>query len=159
MKNFKLPKPLTAIAYIVAFIAIQTVSQAIVLVTEMAIKGDDTIKLGGVDLLIATCCFSVNTIALFGWLKWAPLKRTFIQSRPVTTLLWCFVASLGAIIPSVYFQEQMPEWSDSIQQYIEQTGQTMLQMMNAPGGYAVICLLVPIAEEMVCRGAALRKLL
>jgi membrane protease YdiL (CAAX protease family) len=35
----------------------------------------------------------------------------------------------------------------------------MLQMMNTPGGYAVICLLAPIAEEMVFRGAALRTLL
>ena len=106
--NLELKKPLTAIAYIVAFLAIQTVVQLIVLGAEMAIKGD-TPQLDGIGFLIAMGSFSVITIALFAWLKWTPLKRTFIQSRPWMTLFWCFIASLGAIIPSVYFQEQMPE--------------------------------------------------
>ena len=34
-----------------------------------------------------------------------------------------------------------------------------MAMMNTTGGYAVICLLAPVAEEMVFRGAVLRKLL
>ena len=53
----------------------------------------------------------------------------------------------------------MPEWPDSIQRYIDETAQQMVGIMNTPGGYAVICLLAPIAEELVFRGAVLRKLL
>ena len=105
--NFELKKPLTAIAYIVAFLAIQTVIQLIVLGAEMAIKGN-TPQLDSIGMLIAMGSFTVVTIILFAWLKWAPIKRDFIQSRPWMTLFWCFVASLGASIPSVFFQEQMP---------------------------------------------------
>ena len=156
---YKLKKPLTAIGYIIIFLAIQMVAQLIVQIAEMAIKGSMDIQISSIGMLVSMGIFTVVTIVLFAWQKWSPMKRDFIQSRPWTTLFWCFIASLGAIIPSVFLQEQMPEWSDSIQKYIEQAAQTMMKMMETPGGYAVICLLAPIAEEMVFRGAALRTLL
>lgn len=158
MKN-KLTMPLTAIAYIVAFIGIQILMQSVALVVEMIINHDTNIRLDSLGLLISTGSFSLVTIALFAWLKWTPMKKTFIESRPWMTLFWCVVASLGAIIPSMFLQEMMPAWSDSIQRYIEEVEKSMLEIMNIKGGYAVICLLAPIAEEMVFRGAALRKLL
>lgn len=155
----KLTMPLTAIAYVVAFLCIQTLVQIVTLVVEMIIKHDTSIQLDSIDLLVATASFSLVTIALFVWLKWVPMKKSFIQSRPWMTLFWCVVASLGAIIPSMYLQELIPEWPDAIQRSIEEMARAMLEMMNIKGSYAVICLLVPIAEEMVFRGAALRKLL
>jgi membrane protease YdiL (CAAX protease family) len=56
-------------------------------------------------------------------------------------------------------QELMPEWPDAIQRMIEQSAQQMMGIMNTPGGYAVICLLAPIGEELIFRGAVLPKLL
>lgn len=158
MKN-KLLLPLTAIAYIVAFLSIQTIIQLVVLLAEKLIFHKPLLQLDAIGMIVAMGIFTVVTIVLFARLKWAPLKRTFIQSRPWMTLFWSTIAALGAIIPSVFLQEQMPAWPDYIQQQIDQLAQMMLQMMNTPGGYAVICLLAPIAEEMVFRGAALRKLL
>lgn len=81
------------------------------------------------------------------------------MTHPWDLLFWCFIAALGVIIPSTFLQEQMPEWPDAIQRYIDETAQQMVGIMNTPGGYAVICLLAPIAEELVFRGAVLRKLL
>ena len=79
--NLELKKPLTAIAYIVAFLAIQTVVQLIVLGAEMAIKGG-TPQLDGIGFLIAMGSFSVITIALFAWLKWTPLKEPLSSRAP-----------------------------------------------------------------------------
>lgn len=149
----------SAIAYVAIFLFIQTVIQLAVWLAEAVINQDTSIQLSAIDTIIAMALFTVVTIVLFAWQKWAPLKRDFIKTRPWTIIFWCFIASLGAIIPSAYLQELMPEWPDSIQRSIEQQGKLILQIMNTPGGYAVICLLAPIAEEMVFRGAALRKLL
>lgn len=155
----QLTMPLTAIAYIVAFLFIQTIIQLIVLLVEKLIFHKPLLQLDAIGMIIAMGTFTVITIVLFARLKWAPLSKAFIQSRPWVVLFWSFIASLGAIIPSIFLQEQMPAWPDNIQQRIDQLAQMMLEMMNTTGGYAVICLLAPIAEEMVFRGAALRKLL
>lgn len=157
--NYELKKPFTAVAYVVVFLCIQTLVQTIVLAGEMLLLDKEEAQLDSVGLMITMVTFTLLTIALFAWQKWAPLSRQFIQSRPWDILFWSFIASLGAIIPSVYLQEMLPEWSDSIQQYIEQTAQLMFEVMNMKGGYAIICLLAPVAEEMVFRGAVLRKLL
>ena len=98
-------------------------------------------------------------IAVFLKWKWAEVSRNYIMTRPWATLAWSVVAALGAVVPSAFLQEQMPEWPDAIQKLIEQNAQQLIGIMNTRGGYAVICLLAPIAEELVFRGAVLRKLL
>ena len=157
--NFELKKPLWAIGYVFIFLCIQAMASTAVLAFYMLVLKKDVSELDSMGMIVATGIFTVATIVVFAWLRWSPLSRTFIQSRPWATLFWCLIASLGAIIPSAFLQELLPAWPDSIQRQIDQLAQTMLQMMNTPGGYAVICLLAPIAEEMVFRGAALRKLL
>ena len=62
-------------------------------------------------------------------------------------------------MPSLWLQNLMPEWPESIQKHIEQTEAVLCQLMSTPGGYAVVCLLAPVAEEIVFRGAVLRTLL
>jgi membrane protease YdiL (CAAX protease family) len=126
---------------------------------NMLVLKKEATELDPISMIVATGIFTLTTIAVFAWMKWSPLSKTFLRSRRWDILLWSIVASLGAIIPSSYLQELLPEWPASIQQQIDQMARTMFQMMNTPGGYAVICLFAPIAEEMVFRGAALRKLL
>lgn len=157
--NCELKKPFTAVAYVIIFLCIQTVVMNIVLLGERLLLDRDVAQPDAIGMIITMVTFTLLTIGLFAWRKWTPLSRRFILSRPWAVLFWAFIASIGAIIPSVYLQELLPEWSDSIQQDIEQTAQMMFEMMNVRGGYAVICLLAPIAEEMVFRGAALRTLL
>jgi membrane protease YdiL (CAAX protease family) len=61
---------------------------------------------------------------------------------------------MGTIIPSVWFEELigadiMPEDQKDM----------LMKLMKEPEGYIVVGILVPVAEEMVFRGAILRKLL
>ena len=156
-----LSKPFWAIGFILIFLSLQLGVTSGVQIVEMVIQHTMQPELSPLDMIVAMAGFTIIAIVLFGWLKWSPLPMTksFVQSRPWGVLSWCLIASLGAIIPSAYLQELMPEWSDSIQRYVEETATQMVRMMNTTGGYAVICLLAPIAEEMVFRGAALRTLL
>jgi membrane protease YdiL (CAAX protease family) len=151
--------PYIAIAYVLVFLFIQVIAEVGTLTVESLIQHETLSKIDPIGTIIAAVSFSLVTIALFLWMKWATVSRDFIMTRPWDLLFWCFIAALGVIIPSTFLQEQMPEWPDSIQRYIDETAQQMVGIMNTPGGYAVICLLAPIAEELVFRGAVLRKLL
>ena len=123
------------------------------------ISDEPTEGLTPLATIIALAIFTLVSVALFLKMKWAEVSRNYIMTRPWFTLFWSVIAALGAIIPSAYMQELMPEWPDAIQRMIEQSAQQMRGIMNTPGGYAVICLLAPIGEELVFRGAVLHKLL
>lgn len=97
---------------------------------------------------------SVLTILLFTFCKWSPFSRTYLQSHPWSALFWVILLTMGTIIPSVWFEELigadiMPEDQKDM----------LMKLMKEPEGYIVVGILVPVAEEMVFRGAILRKLL
>lgn len=151
--------PYIAIAYVLVFLFIQVVSNYLVLAVNKLISDEPTNGLTPLATIIALAIFTLVSVALFLKMKWAEVSRNYIMTRPWFTLFWSVIAALGAIIPSAYMQELMPEWPDAIQRMIEQSAQQMMGIMNTPGGYAVICLLAPIGEELVFRGAVLHKLL
>ena len=106
------------------------------------------------ELLTATVVLSsLITIALYGTLKWSPISRTYLKTKPWGVLFWVVFLAFGTILPTEWIYEKiqltMPE----------QTEQLFEGIMKQPWGYAAIGLLVPIAEEMVFRGGILRKLL
>ena len=151
--------PYIAIAYVLVFLFIQVVSNYLVLAVNKLISDEPTEGLTPLATIIALAIFTLVSVALFLKMKWAEVSRNYIMTRPWFTLFWSVIAALGAIIPSAYMQELMPEWPDAIQRMIEQSAQQMMGIMNTPGGYAMICLLAPIGEELVFRGAVLHKLL
>lgn len=95
---------------------------------------------------------SVVTLVVFLRCRWAEASASYLRSRPYIVLLWSVVAALGAVVPSLFVQEQMPELPNWVE---EQMG----EIMSVTGGYFVICLLAPLVEELVMRGAVLRALL
>ena len=120
--------PYIAIAYVLVFLFIQVIAELGTLTVESLIQHETLGKIDPIGTIIAAVIFSLVTIALFVWMKWATISKDFVMTRP-WDLLFC------------------------------ETAQQMVGIMNTPGGYAVICLLAPIAEELVFRGAVLRKLL
>jgi membrane protease YdiL (CAAX protease family) len=62
------------------------------------------------------------------------------------------LAALGALIPSVWLQEQMPELPNLAEAEFD-------MVLKDRWGYFVVGLLAPLAEELVFRGAVLRALL
>lgn len=134
--------------YLGVFLLIQMIISTI---AAFIFHGDVNSK--PLPVIIISSVSSLLTIILFAWRKWFPLTKTYLQTRPWTTLLWVVVLSLGTIIPSEWMQEQLG------MEMPEELERLMTQLLSRPAGYVAVGILVPLAEEIVFRGAILRTLL
>ena len=152
---------LDVVLYIILFIVIQMVVMyagagiwaAVKHVGYMATVQD--MATGGNAILLAlTSVFSnVITLALFLRIKWTPVTRDYLLSKPWLQLLWVALFTLGAIIPLTFLYEQLGiEMDDSAERLFA-------SLMKEPWGYVAVGILAPLAEEIVFRGAILRTLL
>ena len=130
--------------YVVVFFLLQIVFGAILGAFKLSL---------GMTTIITTVLSSGLTIFLFLKLRWTPVSPSWMQTRPWIVLTWSVLLALGSIIPSErlveVLQMEMPE----------QMMKTFEEVMKKPIGYVVIGILAPFAEEVVFRGAILRKLL
>lgn len=106
------------------------------------------------DLLaICTVVSGVLTVLLFTLLKWAPVSRHWLRTRPWAVLFWVAMLSLGIILPAEWMYEKM-------QIVMPESTQVLFEgVMKEPWGYVAVGILASIAEEIVFRGAVLRSLL
>ena len=152
---------LDVILYIILFIVIQMIVMyagagiwaAVKHVGFMATVQD--MAMGGNAILLAlTSVFSnVITLALFLRIKWTPVTRDYLLSKPWLQLLWVALFTLGTIIPLTFLYEQLGiEMDDSAERLFA-------SLMKEPWGYVAVGILAPLAEEIVFRGAILRTLL
>ena len=140
-----------AFFYIIMFLAIQWVVGMIVNSLWSMISGKSAME-SAMGLIVTTVVSSIITLAVFLLAKWSEVSRHWIRKRPWITLTWCAVAAFGAIIPSLWFQEHMPELPNIAEDSFD-------MIMKDRLGYLSIGLLAPLAEELVFRGAILRSLL
>ena len=140
-----------ACIYIVVFLAIQAIAGFIVQGLWTLISGDGATA-NSTSIILTTVLFSVAVIAVFLLAKWSEVSKHWVRKRPWITLTWCVVAAFGAIIPSIWMQEHMPELPNIAED-------TFDMIMKDRWGYLSIGLLAPLAEELVFRGAILRSLL
>lgn len=104
-------------------------------------------------LLIITAVCSVILTALFLLLKWCPISRNYIRSRPWATLSWTVLFGIGVVIPFTWFMEQLPKsWLPDLM------ADELKDMMSSSEGYFVVCMLAPLMEEIIFRGAIIRAL-
>ena len=133
--------------YLAAFLIIQYVCMM------AAMIGFQTKAITPMVNIVSTLAASIITIALYGWRRWAPLNSIYLNTRPWFTLFWVVCLTIGASIPLTAALDatglQLPEIYK----------QMFKGMMHNDMGFIAIGVLVPIAEEMVFRGAILRRLL
>ena len=162
--NKNLKAALDILLYIVVFFLIQYIFVVATGVIGMWVGGwawnaiGDAFVHGGFQLsgkmmVVATVLSSIMTLCLFAKLKWGPVSRNWLKTKPFGVLIWAAIAALGTILPSEWIVEEL--------QYTmpEATEKLFEQIMGEPTGYIAIGLLAPLAEELVFRGAILRKLL
>ncbi|HEY9551436.1 MAG TPA: CPBP family intramembrane glutamic endopeptidase, partial [Prevotella sp.] len=150
--------------FLVVFFLIQLATTLIADAISMMMSGFDTqlilqklahgqMALDGKFLAFSSVLASLITIVLFARLKWSPYSNQYLRSKPWVVLVWVVLLALGTIIPSQWLQEQLNlKMPTSMEQMF-------FAIMKEPWGYAAIGILAPIAEEMVFRGAVLRRLL
>lgn len=104
------------------------------------------------DMMVAaSAVYSLATLLVFVRCKWFTVTKSYIESRPMTAMLWCGVLSLGTIIPAMALQELLPELDNNMKDVFE-------SLMTKPTGYLVIGILAPVVEEVVFRGAMISAL-
>lgn len=140
-----------AIVYTLAFLVIQ-VSLPILIQQVLRLITGTTPEVDAKFLIISETACSVAIIALFIYLHWVEVSRSYVRSRPWGVLTWCAVAAVGAVIPSTCLQEQLPELPNLAEQQFD-------MILRNRWGYFAVGLLAPVCEELVFRGAVLRALL
>ena len=140
-----------ALIYTVVFAAIQILVSYMVQGVWMLVMGKDSM-MNATMMIITMALFSVLTMVVFLLAKWSVVSRHWVRTRPWFVLFWCVLAALGALVPSIWLQEHMPELPNIVEDEFD-------MIMKERLGYMVVGLLAPLAEEMVFRGAILRSLL
>lgn len=139
-----------AIIYLLEFIAIQLIVGFIVtMVWKLITKSQDTTAAMIITTTVAT---GVVTIVIFLLAHWAEVSPRWLRTRPWMVLTWSVIAAIGALIPSAWLQEQMPELPNFVENEFD-------MLLTNRWGYLAIGLLAPLSEEIVLRGAVLRSLL
>lgn len=152
---------LDVVSYVILFIVIQLIMTYAGAGIWAAVKHEgymatvQSMVMGGnAILLFLTSVFSnVVTLLLFLRVKWTPLTRDYLLSKPWLQLLWVALFALGAIIPLTFLYEKLGIEMDS------NTEQLFNSLLKEPWGYVAVGILAPLAEEIVFRGAVLRTLL
>lgn len=140
-----------AFIYLIVFLAIQLVAGLVVQGLWTLISGDNA-SANATCIILTTILFSIAVMVVFLLAKWSEVSPNWIRKRPWVTLIWCVLAALGAIIPSVWMQEHMPELPNIAEDAFD-------MIMKDRWGYVSVGLMAPLAEELVFRGAILRELL
>jgi len=141
-----------AILYTVVFILIQLIIGGTMQFVWTLVTKKPVTEMDATMYIIMMVAINVASIAVFLCLKWAEVSRSYVRSRPWATLFWSCVAACGAIIPSTWLQELMPELPNYAEQQFD-------MILKDRWGYLAIGLLAPLGEELVFRGAVLRALL
>lgn len=152
----------SVILYVVVFVLIQfVVIYSVFFIWNLAEgrRFEDvyqTFASGGMNLsikmmMVAQAAFCLIAMVVFLGAKWCEVSRSYLRSHPWTVLLWAAIAALGTLIPSEALESlvPLPDCSDG----------TLMQMLGSRWGFLVICILAPLVEELVFRGAILKQLL
>lgn len=140
-----------ALSYFFVFFGIQLLVSGVATLA-VSLTGNSDWQQSSYFLVGSMAVGSLVSIVVFLWTGWAGASVRYLQSRPWGVLFWCVLAAIGAVIPSVAIQEQLPELPNLVEQ-------EMTEIIQMHGGYFAVCLLAPVAEELVFRGAILRALL
>ncbi len=142
--NAYLKAALETVLYIVVYLLLQVVCAACLALLHLS-SAQTVVLASGISAVIA--------VVLFVALHWSVPGTGFFRARPVALLLWTCLLAAALILPLQYLEDLFtPAMPDRFADMFEAS-------IRQPGGYAVFCIIGPIAEETVFRGAVLRKLL
>ena len=137
--------------YVILFIVVQYVALALVYVGNILINGKDA-TMGTPQLLLVQGIFAVICVALFLGLRWTPVSMNYWNTQPFSVIICCIISSVGTIAPSMWLQSALDFLPDL-------AGEELLDFIRHRWGYLVVCILAPLAEEVIFRGAVLRTML
>lgn len=141
-----------ALLYLVLFLAVNILFGLAFNGVLTLIYGKDHVTTP-MEMVVLTALIEVVLAALFLLLKWYPVSRDYVRSRPWATLLWTLTLAVGIILPLAWLESFLPEAMRK-----DLTGDMLYHILDSTEGYFVICMLAPLTEELIFRGAMIRSL-
>ena len=143
-----------ALIFVGLFLVFQALSALLVQFAVLPFFADANHDAVVLHTVLSTVLYSAITLTTFIGLKWCPVSGRYIASKPVGVLVVVCILSLALILPSTWMLELLPDkWTKNLFEG------TFDRLLKSPEGYIVIGLAAPLVEEVVFRGAILRKLL
>ncbi|MCQ2220430.1 MAG: CPBP family intramembrane metalloprotease [Prevotella sp.] len=140
--------------YFIAFILFQILFGTICTPIVKTFGFTDKTQAMTMQLLLASATSSIATIALFVWRKWWKIKFDYLRTRPYKAMAITTLLAFATLLPTVWFEELLPQ--EMTKDLMEDVFKMVL---SRPEGFMFIAVLAPIVEEIVFRGAILRRLL
>ena len=149
-----------AIYYTLLFLVVSMVAALLASIVSAIVSGGSVTHTLGADgtsdmpaevTLTGTIVGNIALIALFLSLHYCPISRHYVRTKPWKVALWCCIASLGTIIPSLWLEDHLS--------FLPDLTNGMKGMFGTPLGYLAIVVCAPICEEIVFRGAVIRALM
>lgn len=142
-----------ALLYFASFIGVQLITAFIVqTVVDVFMPSMNENKTQ--ILLITAALSAIILILLFAITKWCPMSRNYVRSRPWSTLFWTVLLGIGIVLPLTWMEEMLPDFMK-----VNLISKELTEMLKSTEGYFVICMLSPLMEEIIFRGAIIRKLI
>ncbi len=139
-----------ALIYLLMFATVQIGTSFGTMFVWSLITGSSNATVSSTIISMAVC--DICIMALFLLTRWTSVSPNYLRTRPWAVAFWSAMAAIGLIIPSIWFQEQMPALPNIVEEQ-------MTAIIKDRWGYLVIGILAPLSEEFVFRGAILRTLL
>lgn len=140
--------------YFIAFILFQILFGTICTPIVKTFGFTDKTQAMTMQLLLASATSSIATIALFVWRKWWKIKFDYLRTRPYKAMAITTLLAFATLLPTAWFEELLPQ--EMTKDLMEDVFKMVL---SRPEGFIFIAVLAPIVEEIVFRGAILRRLL
>lgn len=103
--------------------------------------------------ILSLAIINLLIMLIFYLSKWCPCNARYLRERHWSVYFWVLLMPLGLLFPMTALQDLFDLPMDNAQQDI------MLAFASNPWGFLVLGFIAPIAEEMVFRGAILRRLM
>ncbi|MCD8281959.1 MAG: CPBP family intramembrane metalloprotease [Prevotella sp.] len=141
--NCRLRAALEAVLFVVLFLLLQLVCAACL--TPLRLSAARA-------LVLASGISSAVAIVMFIGLGWAVAGVRFLCPRNIVFLFCTCVLAMSLILPLQFIEDFFsPDMPDELARAYE-------AIINSRGGYIVLGVVAPVAEETVFRGALLRRL-
>lgn len=139
-----------SIAYLLVFVGIQCGVTLGVQWAWRKLTGNTDIT--AMQMIVSMAVSSLVTLAVFVAARWVNVTGSYLKTRPWDVVAWCAVAAMGAVVPSAWLQELLPDLTNTLSAEFD-------MILRDRWGYMAVGLLAPVAEEVVFRGAILAALL
>lgn len=105
-----------------------------------------------VSFSVLSCLANILALIAFMTLRFCKFSTSYLNEGKWQDICLFVLLGLSSLLPSMFFQEQLPELPDTV-------GDILASMMTSPLGFIAIALLAPIVEEVAFRGIILKSLL